>query len=45
MAKNYDYEVVEIIEAAEDRFFDSEIATIEVASDIRFSIEKGDIIF
>ena len=45
MAKNYDYDVVESIEAAEDRFFDSEIATIEVASDIRFSIEKGDIIF
>ena len=43
MAK--DYEVVEIIEAAEDRFFDSEIATIEVVSDIRLSIEKGDITF
>ena len=43
MAKNYD--VVEVVEAQEDMIFDSEIATIEVASDIRLSIEKGDIIF
>ena len=43
MAKNYD--VVEVVETQEDMMFDSEIAAIEVASDIRLSIEKGDIIF
>lgn len=44
MAKNYDYDV-EVVEKENDIMFDYELAIIEVVSDIRLSIEKGDIIF